>query len=91
MRRVLWLGGMAMDVAVLLPNDIMLFEESFDIAWRVLERSGDLGHSDEASLFLAKEIAELMKNGERSRLLLSNFAIDAYRVRHRTLRLRVIQ
>ena len=80
-----------MDCDVLLPKEMALFEEAFDIAWSVLERSGDLGQSDEASLFLTNEIALLMRNGERSRLLLSNFAIDAYRQKHPALQLSPVQ
>ena len=41
-----------MDCNVLIPEEIALFEEAFDIAWSVLERSADLGQLDEASLFL---------------------------------------
>ncbi|MCP3442267.1 hypothetical protein NLM32_14715 [Bradyrhizobium sp. CCGUVB14] len=50
-----------------------LVEHSVQIAWEFLERSGDLGDEALASLFLSNKI------GERSRLLLSNRAIDAYR------------
>ena len=80
-----------MDCNVVIPEEIALLEEAFDIAWSVLERSGDLGQTDEASLFLTNEIASLMRNGERSRLLLSNFAIDAYRQKHPAIQLSPVQ
>jgi len=50
-----------MDCDLSLPKKIALFEEAFDIAWRVLSAPGDLGRSDEASLFLAEEIAVFMR------------------------------
>ena len=56
--------------------------ESFNIAWSVLERSGELGDPKVTSHFLFEKIAEMMRNGERRRLVLSNRAIDAYRQRH---------
>jgi hypothetical protein len=71
------------NVELMLPNEIEILEEAFDIALSVLLRFGDLEEFDEATHFLATEIAELMSNGEKSRLLLSNFAIDAYRLKHR--------
>jgi hypothetical protein len=56
-----------------------LVEHSVQIAWEFLERSGDLGDAAEASQFLSHKIEQMVRNGERSRLLLSNRAIDAYR------------
>jgi hypothetical protein len=61
-------------------HDADLLEQSYEIAWSVLERSGDLTH--DTSCFLLDEIAEMMGDGERRRLILSNRAIDAYRVRY---------
>jgi len=58
-----------------------LFEQSFNIAWSVLERTGGLGEPNDTSRFLFDNIARMMKRGERRRLLLSNSAIDAYRRR----------
>jgi hypothetical protein len=66
-------------------TDADLFEQSFNIAWSVLEQSGDLGQADDASRFLLDKIADMMRSGERRRLLLSNSAIDAYRLRYRPL------
>ena len=57
------------------------FEQSFNFAWSVLERTGELGEPNDASRFLFENIANMMKRGERRRLLLSNCAIDAYRLR----------
>jgi hypothetical protein len=62
-------------------TDTDLFERSFNIAWSVLERTGELAEPNDASRFLFENIANMMKRGERRRLLLSNCAIDAYRLR----------
>jgi hypothetical protein len=58
-------------------SDTVLFEQSFNIAWSVLVRSGDLGDPNDSSRFLLDKIAEMMRGGERRRLVLSNLAIDA--------------
>jgi hypothetical protein len=62
-------------------TDTDLFERSFNIAWSVLERTGELAEPNDASRFLFEKIANMMKRDERRRLLLSNCAIDAYRLR----------
>ena len=62
-------------------TDTDLFEQSFNIAWNVLERTGELGEPHDTSRFLFDNIARMMRRGERRRLLLSNAAIDAYRRR----------
>lgn len=62
-------------------TDTDLFEQSFNIAWSVLERAGELGEPNDTSRFLFDNIANMMRRGERRRLLLSNCAIDAYRRR----------
>jgi hypothetical protein len=62
-------------------TDADLFEQSFNIAWSVLARTGELGEPNDTSQFLLNMIADMMKRGERRRLLLSNCAIDAYRRR----------
>jgi hypothetical protein len=62
-------------------TDTDLFEQSFNIAWNVLERTGELGDRNDSSRFLFDSIASMMRRGERRRLLLSNAAIDAYRRR----------
>jgi hypothetical protein len=62
-------------------SDTQLLDESFDIAWSVLLRSGDLGDPDSSARFLFRELVCLIKKGERRRLILSNAAIDTYRLR----------
>jgi len=83
--------SLIVNVDVILPNDMEILEEAFEIALSVLLRSGELEELDEASHFLAAEIAELMSMGEKSSLLLSNFAIDAYRLKHGCRHLRIVQ
>ena len=60
-------------------TDTELIEQSFQIAWSVLERSGELGEPNWSANFLLDEIIERFRCGERRRLVLSNCAIDAYR------------
>ena len=55
-----------------------LLEESLQIAWEYLERTGELGDGAEASRFLGKHIEDMILRGKHSRLLLSNSAIEAY-------------
>jgi hypothetical protein len=55
-----------------------LLEESFQIAWEYLERTGELGDGATASRFLSDTIEALIRRGQRSRLALSNRAIAAY-------------
>jgi hypothetical protein len=62
-------------------TDTEIFEQSFSIAWSVLERTGELGEPNDTSRFLFDSIARMMRRGERRRLLLSNSAINAYRRR----------
>ena len=66
-------------------QDVDLFQQSYQIAWSVLERSSDLTH--DTSRFLLDKIAEMMGDGERRRLILSNRAIDAYRLKYEPLKL----
>jgi hypothetical protein len=51
-----------------------LLEESFQIAWEYLERTGELGDGVIASRFLSDTIEKMIRRGERSRLGLSNRA-----------------
>jgi hypothetical protein len=62
-------------------SDQLLIDQSFDIAWSVLVRSGDLVDADKSAQFLFNQIVRMMEKGERRRLLLSNTAIDRYRQR----------
>ena len=68
-------------------SDTELIDRSFDIAWGVLLQSGDLGAPEASAKFLFREIVNMMKKGERRRLVLSNAAIDAYRLRFGVLTL----
>jgi hypothetical protein len=62
-------------------------EQSFYIAWDVLTRSGELRDPEASAGYLLDKIEGMMKSGERRRLLLSNLAIDAYRLRYKGLKL----
>jgi hypothetical protein len=62
-------------------TDTKIFEQSFNIAWSVLERMGELGEPIDTTRFLGERITGMMRRGERRRLLLSNLAIDEYRRR----------
>jgi hypothetical protein len=55
-----------------------LLEDSFQIAWEYLERSGELGDNASASRFLSDVIETMISRGQRSRLALSNRTISAY-------------
>jgi hypothetical protein len=55
-----------------------LLEESFQIAWEYLERTGEVGDGAIASRFLSDTIEAMIRRGQRSRLALSNRAIAAY-------------
>jgi hypothetical protein len=60
-----------------------LLEDSFQIAWEYLERTGELGDDAAASRFLSDTIETMIRRGQRNRLALSNRAISAYQ-RHRS-------
>jgi hypothetical protein len=55
-----------------------LLEDSFQIAWEYLERTGELGDGATASRFLSDTIEMMIRRGQRSRLGLANRAISAY-------------
>jgi hypothetical protein len=57
----------------------ILVENSIQIAWDYLERSGELGDPEVASRVLLDAIEMMVLRGERRKLLLSNKAIDAYK------------
>ena len=56
----------------------VLFENSIQIAWDYLERTGEIDDAFVASRFLSDTIGIMIRRGERRRLLLSNKAITAY-------------
>ncbi len=55
-----------------------LLEESVDIAWVYLQRSGELENSDAAG-FLTDTIERMIRYGHRNRIFLANKAISKYR------------
>jgi hypothetical protein len=57
----------------------ILMENSIQIAWDYLERTGQLGEPEIASRFLLDAVEMMVRRGERRRLMLSNKAIDAYK------------
>ena len=54
-----------------------LLEESVDIAWVYLDRSGELGNGD-AVRFLVDTIERMIRHGHRNRMFLANKAIVKY-------------
>jgi len=60
----------------------IIVENAIQIAWDFLERCGEITDAGEASRFLVQTITELVRKGERRRLVLSNRAVEAYR-RHK--------
>jgi hypothetical protein len=73
------------------PNPQLLMEAKV-IAWRVLECGGEIDDSREANRFLNCNIAKMIAQGQRSRLVLSNRAITAFREyrRARTIELTLV-
>src|SRR5205085_9651273 len=57
----------------------ILLENSIQIAWDYLERTGELGDPAVASPILLASIEGLIRRGERRKLMLSNNAIAAYK------------
>jgi hypothetical protein len=55
-----------------------LLEESVDIAWVYLDRSGELGNGDTVR-FLTDTIELMIRRGQRNRMFLANKAIMKYR------------
>ena len=55
-----------------------LIEDSLQIAWNYLERTGELEEPETAGRILIDAIELMIRQGVRSRLLLSNRAITAY-------------
>ncbi|CAN5419982.1 hypothetical protein BH11PSE4_BH11PSE4_09550 [soil metagenome] len=56
-----------------------LHAQSVQIAWDYLRRTGELGNPQQAERFLNARIEHWIRQGNRSRLMLSNKAIIAYR------------
>ena len=55
-----------------------LMEESLQIAWDYLERTGEIEDNWVASRYLGDAIELMIRQGQRSRLVLSNRAITTY-------------
>lgn len=60
----------------------LLLEESVQIAWNYLQRSGEIEDPWEANKFLNDVVVAMIRRGTTSRLLLSNRAIAAYQKRN---------
>ena len=58
-----------------------LMEESLQIAWDYLERTGEIEDNWVASRYLGDAIELMIRQGQRSRLVLSNRAITALQFR----------
>jgi len=56
----------------------ILMENSIQIAWDYLERTGQIADPEFASRFLLDAIENMVRKGERRRLVISNNAIIAY-------------
>jgi hypothetical protein len=56
----------------------LLLEETIQIAWNFLDRSGEIDDAAEANRFLAGKIEFMIRQGQRNKLLLSNRAIAAF-------------
>ncbi|MCS3892086.1 hypothetical protein M2171_001219 [Bradyrhizobium japonicum USDA 38] len=54
-------------------------ENSIQIAWDYLERTGDLGDPSIASKVLLESVETMVRRGERRILMLSNTAISDYK------------
>jgi hypothetical protein len=61
----------------------LLMENSIQIAWDYLERTGEIDDGAFTSRFLMNAVENMIRRGERRRLLLSNRAISAYQRRRR--------
>jgi hypothetical protein len=61
-----------------------LLEESVNIAWVYLNRSGELGNGDTAR-FLTDTIDLMIRRGQRNRMFLANKAIIRYRESRRNV------
>jgi hypothetical protein len=57
----------------------VLMENSIQIAWDYLERTGEIEDAAVTSRFLCDAVELMVRRGERRRLVLSNKAITAYK------------
>jgi hypothetical protein len=56
-----------------------LLIEAKQIAWEFLDRSGEIDDAGEVNQFLTGKIEQMIGQGQRNRLALSNRAIAAFR------------
>lgn len=57
----------------------VLIENSVQIAWDLLELSGEIADPVEVSKSLQQAVVDFVMNGERRRMMLSNKAITEYK------------
>jgi len=69
-----------------------LLIEAKQIAWEFLDRSGEIDDAGEVNQFLTGKIEQMIGQGQRNRLALSNRAIAAFREyrRARTIELTLV-
>jgi hypothetical protein len=72
--------------------DPQLLTEARQIAWEFLERSGEIDDAGDVNHFLTGKIEQMIGQGQRNRLTLSNRAIAAFREyrRARTIELTLV-
>jgi len=58
-----------------------LVENAFMIAWDYLEATGDLGEPETSAVELLDIIEDMIRQGERRRILIANAAIDIFKRR----------
>jgi hypothetical protein len=56
-----------------------LVENAFRIAWDYLEATGELGEPESSAKELLDIIEDMIRRGERRRILVANTAIDIYK------------
>ena len=59
------------------PSPSQLLEESVEIAWTYLQRTGEL--ENDAARYLSDVIEVMIRRGQRNRMYLANMAIIKYR------------
>jgi hypothetical protein len=62
-----------------------LVENAFRIAWDYLEATGELGEPESSAGELLDIIENMIRRGERRRILIANAAIDIYKQQRRTI------
>jgi hypothetical protein len=61
-----------------MSEHLHLMEYAIQITWDYLEKTGQIDDGAFTSRFLMRNVDEMIRRGERRRLLLSNSAITAY-------------